>query len=337
MAHLLESMFSVVETPWHKLGVILDAPPTTAEAIKVSGLDWNVEKKPLFLATGEKVEAFANVRTSDHSILANHVGPDYTLLQNRDAFAWFDPFLASGEATLETAGSLRDGAVVWVLARIGADSVIVPRSDDRVAKYLLLSNSHNGRESVRIGETPTRVVCANTLAMAHAKGNKLKRVKHTASMLGKLGAARALISEENEKFEKTAEKYRALARRQVSAREVAQVVSHVFEAPPVGFRDDDLMSELLRDRFATPEKEDRKMRNARERHETIVELFERGRGNDMPGVKGTAWALYNGVTEYLQYERPRSNEATRLDSLTFGDGAEKSERALDRLLEMVKH
>jgi Domain of unknown function (DUF932) len=136
MAHELEmvngkaSMFSVKETPWHRLGMVLDNPPDTATAIRDAGADWRVKLLPLVIAdTNRRVAARAVVRVTDGKILSHHVGPDFTPLQNLDAFQWFDPFVASGEATLETAGVLQGGARVWIMARLTASSAEIADGD----------------------------------------------------------------------------------------------------------------------------------------------------------------------------------------------------------------
>jgi phage/plasmid-like protein (TIGR03299 family) len=165
MAHEVESMMYVGQAPWHGLGVPLQNPPTIEEAIRLAGLDWTVSTKPVALIDGgiPVPSHRAVVRDSDGRILGM-VGKDWRPLQNRPAFEWFNPILASGAATLETAGSLRDGARVFILAKIGAD----PVPDDGVALDDLLSNGHDGTLAARVGFTDTRVVCANTLAAAHA-------------------------------------------------------------------------------------------------------------------------------------------------------------------------
>jgi len=61
---------------------------------------------------------------------------------------------------------------------------------------------------------------------------------------------------------------------------------------------------------------------------SIIPLFEKGRGNDMAEIKGTYWAAYNAITEYLQYERGETNEG-RMDQIWFGSSAQTSKRALD--------
>jgi phage/plasmid-like protein (TIGR03299 family) len=238
-------MFYVGETPWHGLGVQLESAPTTREAIVAAGLDWEVGQKELWtvqsnpdvfdsnLYADQKVPALANYRTTDGRILGV-VGPGTHPLQNRDAFAFFDPFLASGDAVLETAGSLRDGERIWALARINRDpSVVVP--GDEVLKYLLLSNSHDGKVAVRVGFTPIRVVCANTLALAHGAGDAHKtllKLHHTRKVKEAVVAARDAINLADRTFEATAERYRFLASRQIDRPSLELLVRRVLSPAP---------------------------------------------------------------------------------------------------------
>jgi hypothetical protein len=63
-------------------------------------------------------------------------------------------------------------------------------------------------------------------------------------------------------------------------------------------------------------------------------LFQVGHGQDLPGVRNTYWALYNGVTQYLSYEAGRTQDS-RMDSLWFGNAKTKNESALEYALEMA--
>ena len=324
MAHEIEvvdgkaSAFFVGEPAWHKLGKVfaagthLDIPT----AIDAAGLNWDVRLQPLHMKfDGEDlpVPGYATVRSTDKNVLGV-VGPTYKPLQNREAFNWFQPFLEAGEASLEAAGSLREGKRVWVLARLNRDPIeVVP--GDVVSKYVLLSNSHDGTMAIRAGFTGVRVVCANTMAEAHnSKASKLLRVRHTANSARTLEEVREVMNLADQEFMATAQQYRSLARKGVNTEDLKTYVRKVFE-PKV----------LLTD---TPE-EDRNERLLGR----IIPLFEKGRGNDMPGVAGTMWAAYNAVNEYLGYER--GNPTNRLDSMWFGDAARLNDRAFQTALRMA--
>src|SRR4029077_19321005 len=160
--------------------------------------------------TQAKVDHRAVRRTSDSKVLGV-VGPRYAPLQNMDAFAWFQPCLDTREAALHTAGSLRGGRRIWVLAKLNRDPLVIAEGDE-IEKFVLLSHGHDGSLAVRAGFTPIRVVCQNTLSMAHGSdASKLIRVKHTKDVLQNLANIREIMNLANAEFESTAEQYRRLA------------------------------------------------------------------------------------------------------------------------------
>src|SRR4029077_9278151 len=132
---------------------------------------------------------------------------------NKDAFHWFQPFLDAREAALHTAGSLRQGSRIWVLAKLHRHPLVVAPGDE-VEKFILLSHGHDGSLAVRVGFTPIRVVCQNTLSMAHGcDASRLIRVKHTREVVENLAPVRAVMDVAHAEFEATAEQYRRLARK----------------------------------------------------------------------------------------------------------------------------
>jgi phage/plasmid-like protein (TIGR03299 family) len=310
----VETMAFAGATPWHGLGTPLadndlyDWQRTCEKA----GLDWDVELVALQTAdTHAKVDHRAVRRTSDSRVLGV-VGPRYAPLQNNDAFAWFQPFLDAREAALHTAGSLRQGSRVWVLAKLNRDPLVIAEGDE-VEKYLLLSHGHDGSLAVRVGFTPVRVVCANTLAMAHGSdASRLIRVKHTKEIHGNLANIREVMDLANQEFEATAEQFKLLARRSINQADLRRYVKRVL-----GVQEDQepstRMSKIM---------------------EEIIALAESGRGNNLPAVRGTYWSAYNGVTEWLSYERGRS-PGSRLNSLWFGGSATMNRQALDTALAMA--
>jgi phage/plasmid-like protein (TIGR03299 family) len=301
-------------TPWHGLGTPLtdDDLYDWQRTCQKSGLDWDVDLVALQTAdTQAKVDHRAVRRASDGRILGV-VGPRYTVLQNRDAFQWFQPFLDAKEAALHTAGSLRQGSRVWVLAKLNLDPLVIAEGDT-VEKFLLLSHGHDGSLAVRVGFTPVRVVCSNTLAMAHGSdASKLIRVKHTKDIHENLANIREVMDLANQEFEATAEQYRLLARKSINQADLRKYVSRVL-----GVKDDEEPSTRMSNTIAE-----------------IVRLAEAGKGNTLPSVSGTYWTAFNGVTEWLGYSRGRNPES-RLNSLWFGDSAAMNRQALETALEMA--
>lgn len=323
MSHELEiingeaQMFYRGEAPWHKLGRFIepDETLTSEQAIVAAGLDWTVDTKPLFLADGTQAPSNATVRSDNGNILGV-VGKNYTPLQNKNAFTFFDEFINSGQASFETAGSLKDGKKIWALAKINKDPLVIA-GDDIVDKYILLSNSHDGTTAVRAGFTPIRVVCANTMAMAHQKGtSQLIRIKHGKNVADNLERVAEIMNVANQQFEATAEQYRFLASRNINSTDLETFIKLVFTGPKY------------------VELESQGLTVNKRIIENVIPLFEKGRGNDMTEIKGTAWAAYNAVNEYLQYERG-SDDDSRLNSMWFGDGANLNQRALDVITKMV--
>lgn len=343
MAHLVENMLYVgSKAPWHGLGVALANPPTVAEAIRLAGLDWAVVLKDLQLTeTGAAVDHKATVRATDGKILGV-VGPRYAPLQNADAFAWFQPFVESGEASIHTAGSLNEGRRVWVLAKINREpSEIAP--GDTVEKFILLSNSHDGTLAVRVGFSPVRVVCQNTLSLAHGtEASKLIRIRHTKSAKDTLTEVREVMNAANQTFEATADVYRNLARRPINAADLRKYVKQVFELPAedkdLSGKGRTLLDSIMRRHGEQADLMQELMASERIRQQataaaegslldSIIGNFEGGRGSDLPDARGSYWHAYNAVTEYLSHERGRSQDS-RLSALWFGDGATINQRAL---------
>lgn len=320
MAHLIEQMFSVSETPWHGLGHIVQTAPTTEEAIKLAGLDWTVSKRPVFMDvpnSPDKVEIASHkaiTRDSDGTVF-NVLSNNYEPLQNQKAFEFFDHFVAQGLARYETAGSLDGGKKVWILASINRDPMVIG-GDDTVKKFILLANGHDGMMAFRGGFTPIRTVCANTLKLAIAhSASQLIRINHTKQIEANVEALRGIMDVANQKFDASAEVYRKMAATGVNAEDLEKFVRVTFETKKI----------------ADPE-----VRKARELKLVgiVTKHFETGLGSDLVTAKGTVWGLYNAVTEYLSYEQGNSAD-TRMKSLWFGDSAQTNQRALQAAIDMV--
>ncbi len=311
MASEVENMFYRGKTPWHGLGKKIpdNKDLSMKEAIVAAGLDWQVSLKTVFTYDDQEQpspvsDMFACCRQSDNRVLGI-VGKDYKPLQNNDAFAWFQPFLDSGEAFLETAGSLKGGKRIWILARANTRPLIVSKKDE-ICNYILLSNAHDGSLSVSVGFVPIRVVCNNTLSMAHqSRASTLLRVRHTGEVVKNLEVIRETMDLAKREFQATVEQYSQLCRRSINHADLIKYVSLVFQT------DADKSTKII---------------------PAVSLLFEHGRGSDVAGK--TLWGAYNAVNEYLNYGRGKTQDNT-LNSLWFGSSADINRRALQIALKMA--
>lgn len=322
MAHKFETGVFFGQRAWHGLGTTLEETDvrrrSVAGTMEAAGLDWQVAKYPMQVASDPSVPAeirgagvfgaYSVVRTSDWSILGT-VGERYELLQNADMFQWFQPFLDSGLCEFETAGALDGGRIPWVLARMATDDLAVSAGDN-VRPYILLTSSHDGKFATRAGFTPIRVVCWNTLSAAvQDSRSKLLRVRHTASQKLALDAVRDTIDLVNCEFRATVEQYRKLQSLPISSTDLRNYVKQVFQLPE-NEKDISTRSKNMVDR--------------------VVALALHGTGQD--GSRN-AWSAYQGVTHYLTHERGKE-AGSRLQSLWLGDSAAVNARAFELALSL---
>lgn len=302
-------------TPWHRNSTpITEEEGYDSELVgQRAGISGKVEKVPVVtFDTHQETGAFVIRRVEDGKILGKPVGATFQPLQWTEAMKPFEPFLKSREARIETAGSLRGGSRVWALAKINRDPMVIAKGDE-VNKYILLSHGHDGSLAIRFGFTPIRVVCANTLALAHRdNASKLIRIRHTEQAVVTLEKVHETMNLANAEFEATAEQYRFLASRHINTADLMKYVKTVLKIDP---------KEELSSR----------MKNIVEK---VIGMCESGIGNDISSVRGTWWTAYNGVNEYLSYSYGNSVD-TRLDSLWFGQNAALNKTALETALEMA--
>lgn len=166
MAHMVETMAYAGQVPWHGLGVRVPADLSPEQMMQKAGVDWAVQKIPAFADIGENKVSIgwsALVRSTDNQILSV-VSNDWEPVQNSEAFQFFHEYCQAGDMEMHTAGSLRDGQIVWVLAKV-KDSFELFKGD-RVDSFLLFTNPHKFGQSIDVRFTPIRVICNNTLTLS---------------------------------------------------------------------------------------------------------------------------------------------------------------------------
>ena len=189
MAANVENMFFVGrETPWHGLGTSIETAPTSKDAIIYAGLDWNVVQSDVFTDNGTLIKGFkVNIRETDKTVLGM-VTDRYQIVQNTEAFEFTDSLLGEG-VKYETAGSLASGKRIWMLAKM-EDRLV---TGERVAPYLVFTNSHDGKGAINVAITPVRVVCQNTLNLALKQAERKWSCVHVGDIKSKLEEAKRTL------------------------------------------------------------------------------------------------------------------------------------------------
>jgi len=308
-------IFYVGEKPWHGIGTELKNPATAKEAIMASRLDYPVVLEDVKTVSGIPIIGKkATVRTDTKTALGV-VGDGYRIVQNTDAFSFFDTVVGEGQAIYHTAGALGLGERIWILAKLPKEIVVT--KGDSIEKYLVLTNSHDGKSSLRMYFTPVRVVCQNTLTMSLADAKEGISIRHTGNIQAKVDEARRVLGLAV-KFYDT----------------FGTVVERL-----VDFKMDKRAAELYFTSLIFKEGADEDSTRLNNQRDELLSLFENGRGNDISAIRHSAWTAYNAVTEYADHNRTvkgvKEDPSNRLKSIWFGTGAELKGRAFDRILEVA--
>ena len=273
------------------------------EALAASGLNWEVEKSPMFLSNGKVVPDSSAIVRKDNGNVLGVVGTKYQPVQNAKAFGVFQQAFDSGLLEIELCGQLEGGAIVWVQAKVVGDPLVI-KGDDSIRPYVVLANSHDGSLALRAGFTAVRMFCMNQMAAAQREGS-LVSLKHTRNI--NLGALQSGIAAGRLGLERVVQNAKLLADRPV--------------------RNLDSLNLFTRRAFSLAEDEPSRL------DRPIQELFEGGVGANYAPIRGSWWAAYQSVTEYLTHYRGREGDA-RVKSLWFGDSAKVVGHALDVALQL---
>jgi phage/plasmid-like protein (TIGR03299 family) len=310
-----DTMAYVGSIPWHGKGTKFEGDYMTAEdAIVGAKLDYKVEKLPLFLGDGTMTEAFATVNMSTKDVLG-FVKDRYHVLQNVEAFTFFDVLLQEYGAKYVTAGAIGKGERIWLLVKMPME--FEPLLGDKVHSYCLLTNSHDGSSGVEARFTPIRVVCRNTLIAAVSGCRSTVSIRHTFGVKDKLAMAAEILREYNTHYSKVGEVFSELASFKV---------------------DDEMVENYIASLFGDPNKipEGRGRSIAMTNIRMYRGRLSNGMGVDLPGVKNTAWWMYNAATEMVDYDRKFHTGTDKASALLWGSGADFKQKALNMALAVVR-
>lgn len=279
----VETMFYTREKPWHGMGTRVEEAPTSADALRLAGLDWVVEPKPVYVELNTifgksmtEVTGFkANTRDVDGHVLGI-VTDAYRIVQNVDAFQFTDN-LIGGDVHYETAGSLGNGKRIWLLAKLPETEIV----GDKTERYLVFTNTFDGSGSVRVACTPVRVVCQNTLNCALGNAKRAWSIRHTANIGERLVEAHQALQLEDTYIEALKRNAEVLATQHLSNWELDNLVNQLF---PI---DEDATQLIVR------------------RNSERKALFKTAlNADDLQNFRNTKWQFVNAAADMADHAQP---------------------------------
>lgn len=326
------SFFSVLEKAWHGLGQIVQEYPTSADAIKHAGLDYDVAKVPLYIK-GKGMEVaqdgtvtdstelevpdnFATMRTDTNQIFGV-VGRDYQIVQNHEAFAFFDAIVGGGDGILyETAGALGNGERIFITAKLPG-YIRVGNGDDVTEKYIFLTTAHDGSASITAAFTPIRIVCQNTLNAAMRNKTNVVRIRHTANANTRLEEAHKIMGLADTLATEMEGIFNQWAKVRIEDRQVKRLIEMALASKETLA----LIKQGKEDELPTVFKNN------------VEDAFGYAMMSDsqqMDTTKGTLFGAYNAVTGYFQNVCQFKTDELKLQSIVMGGSAQqKAQRAFD--------
>jgi phage/plasmid-like protein (TIGR03299 family) len=335
-------MAFVGETPWHGFGQNVTKGASIGVWAKEAGMDWEVlEATPSIIhAIGPK--GGPEVHFNGHKALYRSdtlaplaiMGAEYQVHQPKELLEFFREFTEGGGWHIHTAGTMRGGRKLWVMATCEDAKRYVKGKQDQMVLNLLLATSLDGSMQTTGVLTPTRVVCANTLRAALEGANQgIVKLSHRSSFDAQVIKDALGVEAAHKSFQQFMEQARELAETPISLDDARDVLSNIFKPSEAKQPQLDLswmgnLGDLGKPQEAPEKADSRSLKR-------ILALFEgEGRGMELPTAQGTRWGLLNAVTEWVDHEMGRTGDS-RLDHAWFGRGSSFKQQALQLLTEGV--
>lgn len=302
---------SVRETPWHKLGKVVNNAMTSEEAIKLAELDYEV-KQALVLYNAEGITRAISNRVVNYNARSGEsfgvVSTDYKVVQNKEAFKFFDNIVGEGEAIYQTAGALKEGQIAFVTAKL-PDYIRVAGTDDVTERYLLLSIGHDGKHATQAMFTPVRVVCNNTLSSALRGAKNKVTIYHRGNTDYQLEQAHKVLGISNQLTTELSDIFTQMSKTKISDEDAIKTINRQF----VTYEE---LTKIQNGMKSSEVLSTRKINTLK----GIKKFYFEGIGQDMNTCKGTVYGMYNAVNGYFSNKKTK-NIDKKVSSLYFGNEA----------------
>ena len=343
MAHQLEQMAYVGETPWHGLGNQLTQNQPIEVWAQQAGMDWRIETSDVsYMAKNNRGQSIIMpyeeqrvLYRSDTHVPLSVVSQRYQEVQPMEILEFYRDLTEQSGFELETAGILKGGKKFWALARTGQSTAL--KGKDVSHGYILLATACDGSLATTAQFTNIRVVCNNTLAIAlRGQSGSAGVVKVPHSTKFDADKVKQQLGVSVRAWEEHMYEMKQLSQRKVTQGEAAAYFDAVFNNTSLSSADQEENIIQFYRNIATPNPAKEKSEpNGRAMNKAMIMFNGQGRGATLSSAKDTAYGLLCSITEFADHERRAMSTDHRLDSAWFGAGANLKQRGLEQALTMV--
>lgn len=334
MAHNLEmkdgaaSFAAKGEKAWHGLGTYVDNAMTAEQAMTLARMDWEVEKRPLFVEEPEEggkkddvvfseLEGWHAATRTDNGDILSIVTDSYQIVQNKDCFSFFDSIVDRGEAIYETAGVLGKGERIFLTAKLPDDIVV---NGEKIENYIMLTNSHDGTSALQAGFTSIRVVCNNTLTAALRDLKNSVKLRHTTNIHQMLREAAEVMGISSKYTEQLQPIFNQMAKFKINDKQLRKFIEQAMKP--------------AKEQLTKVEKED----FSKQFITTVDNIMEFATAHETQttkAAKGTLWGAYNAISGYYGHLKDHNTATARMNDIYFGQGAARIKGAFDLSLSAI--
>lgn len=258
---------ATIQNFFGKVGKPLDGASDISEAIKLAGLNFDVQSEAVRDIRGNIIPDTFNIARVDNGESLGVNGARYTPVQTSKAFAYMDDLAKQTPLTYHRGGMLKGGRFF-----VSVEFDKLDLSGDKVSAFGVFLSSFDGTWANRMVSVFNRLACMNIcgyMLRDRGNGNMGLAAKHTENVEVKLDSLVSTIAMQQSRQEAMFRKWQS---EKATLADMEAFAAKLFP------------------------KESTQAKNARER---VVELFSDSR---LSQFGQTRWDIFNAVSAYTSHE-----------------------------------
>lgn len=269
---------------WTNIGSDIRKASTVQEALELSGLNYTVEKVPVYLDNGLQVPGAFCTKREDSDITYGVVGSQFEIVQNIEGFDFINNMIPEGLKFLKAGENKK---FIYIIAQLPSIDVL----GDEIAPHIIFQNSHSGSTTLKATIAPLRIVCENQFNMTFKKANNKISLRHTKSIKGRLHTAQEVLIQSSDYLSEFQKSAILLAQKKVSKSQVDDLMDKIF---------------YIKEEF-TPTQ----VRRVEEKRDRFLQAYQ---AEDNQNFIGTQWGLVNAYTDFVTHKELRKDTPQALEN-----------------------